>query len=156
MSEKCIRRSIYLPKETLEKLEKIAINKGVKTSEVIRMFIDKGLNIESSREDIDFITDIIRQELTSIYRLEDIKEILDKQTNRLAKMIMKIGKMSTGQLSLLINMFLRMIDEAEEDRFDELLEMSIRNGINYMQKKDFQINDFLQDVDNLKNISNNL
>ena len=156
MSEKCIRRSIYLPKETLEKLEKIAINKGVKTSEVIRMFIDKGLNIESSREDIDFITDIIRQELTSIYRLEDIKEILDKQTNRLAKMIMKIGKMSTGQIFLLINMFLRMIDEAEEDRFDELLEMSIRNGINYMQKKDFQINDFLQDTENLKNISKDL
>ena len=156
MSEKCIRRSIYLPKETLEKLEKIAINKGLKTSEVIRMFIDKGLNIESSREDIDFITDIIRQELTSIYRLEDIKEILDKQTNRLAKMMMKIGKMSTGQLFLLINMFLRMIDEAEEDRFDELLEMSIRNGINYMQKKDFQINDFLQDTENLKNISKDL
>ena len=156
MSENHIRRSIYLPKYTLEKIEKIAINKGLKTSEVIRLFIDKGLNIESSREDIDFITDIIRQELTSIYRLEDIKEILDKQTNRLAKMIMKIGKMSTGQLFLLINMFLRMIDEAEEDRFDELLEMSIRNGINYMQKKDFQINDFLQDVDNLKNISNNL
>ena len=156
MSEKCIRRSVYLPKETLEKLEKIAINKGVKTSEVIRMFIDKGLNIESSREDIDFITDIIRQELTSIYRLEDIKEILDKQTNRLAKMIMKIGKMSTGQIFLLINMFLRMIDEAEEDRFDELLEMSIRNGINYMQKKDFQINDFLQDTENLKNISKDL
>ena len=156
MSEKCIRRSIYLPKETLEKLEKIAINKGVKTSEVIRMFIDKGLNIESSREDIDFITDIIRQELTSIYRLEDIKEILDKQTNRLAKMMMKIGKMSTGQLFLLINMFLRMIDEAEEDRFDDLLEMSIRNGINYMQKKDFQINDFLQDTENLKNISKDL
>ena len=156
MSEKCIRRSIYLPKETLEKLEKIAINKGLKTSEVIRMFIDKGLNIESSREDIDFITDTIRQELTSIYRLEDIKEILDKQTNRLAKMIMKIGKMSTGQLFLLINMFLRMIDEAEEDRFDDLLEMSIRNGINYMQKKDFQINDFLQDTENLKNISKDL
>ncbi len=71
-------------------------------------------------------------------------------------MIMKIGKMSTGQLFLLINMFLRMIDEAEEDRFDELLEMSIRNGINYMQKKDFQINDFLQDTENLKNISEKL
>ena len=89
MSEKFIRRSVYLPKETLEKLEKLAINKGLKTSEVIRIFIDKGLNIESSREDIDFIADIIREELNSIYRLEDIKEILDKQTNRLDKMMMK-------------------------------------------------------------------
>lgn len=156
MSEKCIRRSIYLPKDTLEKLEKIAINKGLKTSEVIRMFIDKGLNIESSREDIDFITDIIRQELTSIYRLEDIKEILDKQTNRLAKMMMKIGKMSTGQLFLLINMFLEIVDSADENKFDEILEKSMRNGVNYMQKKDFQVNDFLQDVDNLKSIAKNL
>ncbi|MBS5794591.1 MAG: hypothetical protein KIC92_07560 [Clostridiales bacterium] len=156
MSEKCIRRSIYLPKDTLEKLEKIAINKGLKISEVIRMFIDKGLNIESSREDIDFITDIIRQELTSIYRLEDIKEILDKQTNRLAKMMMKIGKMSTGQLFLLINMFLEIVDSADENKFDGILEKSMRNGVNYMQKKDFAINDFLQDTDNLKDISENL
>ncbi len=156
MSENHIRRSIYLPKYTLEKIEKIAINKGLKTSEVIRLFIDKGLNIESSREDIDFITDIIRQELTSIYRLEDIKEILDKQTNRLAKMLMKIGKMSTGQLFLLINLFLQIVDSADENKFDEILEKSMRNGVNYMQKKDFQVNDFLQDVDNLKNISTEL
>ncbi len=156
MSENHIRRSIYLPKYTLEKIEKIAINKGLKTSEVIRLFIDKGLNIESSREDIDFITDIIRQELTSIYRLEDIKEILDKQTNRLAKMLMKIGKMSTGQLFLLINLFLQIVDSGDEDKFDEILEKSMRNGVNYMQKKDFQVNDFLQDVDNLKNISTEL
>ena len=156
MSENHIRRSIYLPKYTLEKIEKIAINKGLKTSEVIRMFIDKGLNIESSREDIDFITDIIRQELTSIYRLEDIKDILEKQTNRLAKMLMKIGKMSTGQLFLLINLFLQIVDSGDEDKFDEILEKSMRNGVNYMQKKDFQVNDFLQDVDNLKNISTEL
>ena len=156
MSEKFIRRSVYLPKETLEKLEKLAINKGLKTSEVIRMFIDKGLNIESSREDIDFIADIIRQELNSIYRLEDIKEILDKQTNRLAKMMMKIGKMSTGQLFLLISMFLEIVDSADEDKFDAILDKSMRNGVAYMQKKDFQVNDFLQDIDNLKNIANEL
>ncbi len=156
MSEKFIRRSVYLPKETLEKLEKLAINKGLKTSEVIRMFIEKGLNIESSREDIDFIADIIRQELNSIYRLEDIKEILDKQTNRLAKMMMKIGKMSTGQLFLLISMFLEIVDSADEDKFDAILDKSMRNGVAYMQKKDFQVNDFLQDIDNLKNIANEL
>lgn len=155
-SEKCIGRSIYLPKDTLEKLEKIAINKGIKTSEVIRKLVNKGLNLESSREDIDFIADIIRQELTSIYRLEDIKEILDKQTNRLAKMIMKIGKMSTGQLFLLINMFLEIVDSADENKFDGILEKSMRNGVNYMQKKDFQINDFLQDIDNLKNIADEI
>ena len=156
MNKKSVKKSVVFNIDMLNNIEKIALKKGTTFSEVVREYIDKGLLIDGYSQDIDFITGIIRQELTSIYRLEDIKEILDKQTNRLAKMMMKIGKMSTGQLFLLINMFLRMIDEAEEDRFDDLLEMSIRNGINYMQKKDFQINDFLQDTENLKNISKDL
>ncbi len=126
--------------------------------------LQKTLEAVNSREDIDFIADIIRQELNSIYRLEDIKEILDKQTNRLAKMMMKIGKMSTGQLFLLISMFLEIVDSADEDKFDAILDKSMRNGVDksmlngfsYMQKKDFQVNDFLQDIDNLKNIADEL
>lgn len=156
MAKDTIKKSIDFPKETFEKLEKLAVNKNQNVSETIRQLVNKGLNLESSREDIDFIADIIRQELTSIYRLEDIKDILDKQTNRLAKMIMKIGKMSTGQLFLLINMFLEIVDSADENKFDEILEKSMRNGVNYMQKKDFAINDFLQDTDNLKVVSENL
>ncbi len=53
-------------------------------------------------------------------------------------------------------MFLEIVDSADENKFDEILEKSMINGVNYMQKKDFQINDFLEDVDNLKNIANSL
>ena len=56
----------------------------------------------------------------------------------------------------IINMFLEIVDSADENKFDEILEKSMRNGVNYMQKKDFQVNDFLQDVDNLKSIAKNL
>lgn len=156
MAKNTIKKSIDFPKETFEKLEMLAIKRNQNISEVIRQLVNKGLNLESSREDIDFIADIIRTELNSIYRLEDIKEILDKQTNRLAKILMKIGKINTGQLFLLINMFLKIIDESDEDKFDEILEKSMRNGVNYMQKKDFVINDFLQDTDNLKNVADEL
>ena len=156
MVKNTMKKSIDFPKETFEKLEMLAIKRNQNISEVIRQLVNKGLNLESSREDIDFIADIIRTELNSIYRLEDIKEILDKQTNRLAKMLMKIGKINTGQLFLLINMFLKIIDESDEDKFDEILEKSMRNGVNYMQKKDFVINDFLQDTDNLKNVADEL
>ena len=156
MAKNTVKKSIDFPKETFEKLERLAVNRNQNVSEVIRQLVNKSLNLESSREDIDFIADIIRQELNSIYRLEDIKEILDKQTNRLAKMMMKIGKMSTGQLFLLISMFLEIVDSADEDKFDAILDKSMRNGVNYMQKKDFQVNDFLQDIDNLKNIADEL
>ena len=86
MAKNTIKKSIDFPKETFEKLEKLSIKRNQNISEVIRQLVNKGLNLESSREDIDFIADIIRTELNSIYRLEDIKEILDKQTNRIAKM----------------------------------------------------------------------
>ena len=69
---------------------------------------------------------------------------------------MKIGKMSTGKLFLLISMFLEIVDNADENKFDEIFEKSMRNGVSYMQKKDFQINDFLENVDNLKNIAEEL
>ncbi len=156
MKEELIQITFKVPKEKANTLKILSAKKHIPLAELVRRLVDKGLNLESSREDIDFITDIIRQELTSIYRLEDIKEILDKQTNRLAKMMMKIGKMSTGQLFLLINMFLEIVDSADENKFDEILEKSMRNGVNYMQKKDFQINDFLQDVDNLKRITDEI
>ena len=156
MAKNTVKKSIDFPKETFEKLERLAVNRNQNVSEVIRQLVNKSLNLESSREDIDFIADIIRQELNSIYRLEDIKEILDKQTNRLAKMMMKIGKMSTGQLFLLISMFLEIVDSADEGKPDAIIDKSMRNGVAYMQKKDFQVNDFLQDIDNLKNIADEL
>lgn len=156
MNKNTTKRSITLPTDTLKQIEKLAYTNNRNTSEQIRIFIDEGLKINGYRQDIDFIADIIRQELNSIYRLEDIKEILDKQTNRLEKMSMKIGKINCGQLFLLISMFLEIIDRADEDKFDILLEKSMTNGINYMQKKDFEVNSFLENKNTLKNIANNL
>ena len=156
MKEEIVQITVKVTKEKAEILKTLSTKKHMSMSELVRRFIDKGLNVESYKEDVDFFAGIVRAELTSIYNINDIKQILDIQTNRLAKMIMKIGKISSGQLFLLINMFLRMIDISDEDRFDEILSQSISNGIDYMQKKDFAINPFLEDTENLKNISNRL
>ena len=155
MSE-IVQITVKVTKEKADMLKTLSTRKHMSMSELVRRFIDKGLNIDSYREDVDFFADIVRNELTSIYNINDIEQILDKQMNRLAKMFMKIGKISSGQLFLLISMFLEIVDAADEDKFDVILEKSMRNGINYMQKKDFVINDFLNDTDNLKNIADNL
>lgn len=39
--------------------------------------IEKGLNIEGHKQDVDFIAGIIRQEFTSVYHIEDIKAVMD-------------------------------------------------------------------------------
>ena len=106
MKEEIVQITVKVTKEKAEILKTLSTKKHMSMSELVRRFIDKGLNVESYKEDVDFFAEIVRAELTSIYNINDIKQILDIQTNRLAKMIMKIGKISSGQLFLLINMFI--------------------------------------------------
>lgn len=86
------KRSINFTTETLETLDKLAAKNHTTTSELVRGYVEKGLSIEGSREDIDFIARIIRQEITAVYHVDEIKAIADHDTDRLAKMLMKIGK----------------------------------------------------------------
>ena len=156
MKKNTTKHSINLHNNMLEQIEKLAYQNNINTSEQIRRFIDEGLKIKGYRQDIDMIADIIRSEFNSIYRLEDIKQVLDSQANRLEKMISKIGKINCGQLFLLISMFLEIVAEDSHEKFDNILKKSMYNGIDYMQKQDYQINDFLRDIEQLKNISNKL
>ncbi len=156
MAKNTTKRSITLHNETLKDIEKLALKNKINTSEQIRRFIDEGLKIKSYREDIDFIANILRTELLSIFRIEDIETILEKNNNRLSKMMYKMSTLNCGQLFLLISMFLEIVDTNDEDKFDEILNKSMKNGIDYMQKQDFKINDFLQDIDELKHIANKL
>ena len=55
------KRSINFTTETLETLDKLAAKNHTTTSELVRGYVEKGLSIEGSREDIDFIARIIRQ-----------------------------------------------------------------------------------------------
>ena len=61
------KRSINFTTETLETLDKLAAKNHTTTSELVRGYVEKGLSIEGSREDIDFIARIIRQEITAVY-----------------------------------------------------------------------------------------
>ena len=50
----------------MDQIEKVAHSEGVKASEVMRGYIEKGLSIDGYKQDVDFIASIIRQELTAI------------------------------------------------------------------------------------------
>ena len=95
------KRSINFTTETLETLDKLAAKNHTTTSELVRGYVEKGLSIEGSREDIDFIARIIRQEITAVYHVDEIKAIADHDTDRLAKMLMKIGKINGAIFFLL-------------------------------------------------------
>ena len=88
MPEKSLKRSINFSPETLKALDTLAAKNSTTTSELVRQYVEKGLSIEGYSQDIDFIARIVRQELMAVYHLEDIKAVVEQQTNRIAKMHM--------------------------------------------------------------------
>ena len=150
------KRSINFSTDTLETLDKLAAKKQTTTSELVRGYVEKGLSLDGNREDIDFIASIIRQELMAVYHVEDMKGICDHNTNRLAKMLMKIGKINGAIFFLLIKVLINLTNEGSEDDFEQMLSEAVKLGVDYMQKKDFQINSFLQDTGHLRDLAEKL
>lgn len=139
----------------LQALDTLAIKNHITTSELVRQFVEKGMSMGYT-EQVDLIARIIRQELLAIYHIEDIKVIVEQQTNRIVKMLMKSGKIDSASFFLLIKVLMNMANEGTEEEFDQMLNEAIHLGVDYMQKKDFRINDFLYDTDELRKRAKNL
>ena len=45
---------------------------------------------------------------------------------------------------LLIKVLMNLANEGSEDDFDQMLSEAVKLGVDYMQKKDFQINSFFR------------
>lgn len=148
--------SVYLTTEMCGQIDKMADREHISRNEQIRRYIEKGLAVEGYSQDIDLIAGIVRQELQAIYHIEDIKAVVEQQTNRIAKMHMKSGKIGAAAFFLLIKVLMNVAHEGTEEQFDQMLNEAVALGVDYMQKKDFQINSFLQDSDNLRRIAEKL
>ncbi len=155
MTARSVKRSINLPPEMIEQLEKLAVTRGLTISELIREFIEKGLNVEGYTQEVDMLTQIIRQELTAIYRPEEVKAMMSQQVDRVAKMLMKLGKIDTGNYFLTLKLLLLLWGESEETML-ELVKDTQELGIAYMQQNDGDINRFLENTENLIRITRRL
>ena len=91
--------------------------------------------MEGFAQNVDFIAGIVRQEFTSVYHIEDIKAVVEQQTDRLAKMLMKSGKISAGGFFLLLRVLSLLANAGTEDDFDQMLGEAVSMGVDYMQKK---------------------
>lgn len=156
MSRTTQKRSINFPTDTLKALDQLAAREHTTTSELVRRFVEEGMNVSSYEEHVDFISRIIRQEITAVYHLEDIKAISNHDTDRLAKMLMKSGKINAAMFFLLIKVLISLADQGSREEFEQMLSESVTLGVDYMQKKDFQINSFLYDTDYLLSLADKL
>ncbi len=85
------RRSIAFPVKQLEQLEKMAAKENQDVSKLVRKAVDSYMSLQANREDIGFITGIIRQE---------VKAEIGKQANRIAAMLFKVGAITSSNYFL--------------------------------------------------------
>lgn len=133
------KRSIRFKTESIESMKKLAAIRKVTVSDIVREYVEKGLSVDSYKDDIDFITEIIHKEL---------KEVLEPQINRIVKMLMKIGKVSAGTMYTNLSL-LQLINDENQEAYYEMLTNSLRLGVEYMKKKDFEVDTYLGNTEDV-------
>jgi len=134
-----LKRSIRFEATMMNEIKKVAALRNISVSDVVREYVKKGLAIDSYKEDTNLIREIVREEL---------KDVLEPQVNRIAKMLMKIGKVAAGTMYSNISL-IQLINEYDDQVFYEMVNRSLRLGVDYMKKKDTEIDSYLNDVDNV-------
>ena len=107
-------------------------------AEIVRGFIKGGMDIERSKEDIDFIRKQIREEL-------DI--MLKPQINRLAKLLMRIGMMTVSFCyftSKIVHLFVPIRDRTS---YEELMAECKHNAAAYLNMRDAALDAAFKEFD---------
>jgi hypothetical protein len=131
--------ALRLPASMHEQLVKVAAAHNATVSEEVRRFVKEGLGVESSKESLDLIATTLRGEL---------KIQLDKQVERIVKMQMKIGKLSAAEYYLLLKLLLSL-GTTNSKTLKDLAAEARKDGVKYMQMRDYDVNTYLEDGDQI-------
>ena len=125
-----IRMSFAVSEKMKAELDVIAAKRHISTSELIRDYIDKGMNVDKTTSDIDFIRKQIREELDLM---------LKPQINRLAKLLMRIGMMTVSFCyftSKIVHLFVPL---SERTSYEQLLSECKHQAAVYLNTRDSAI-----------------
>ena len=133
-----IRMSFAVSEKMKAGLDAIAAKRRITTSELIRDYIVKGMNVDKTTQDIDFIRKQIREEL-------DI--MLKPQVNRLAKLLMRIGMMTVSFCyfnSKIVHLFVPLEDRTS---YEELMAECKHNAAAYLNMRDASLEAAFREFD---------
>ena len=130
------RITFHIPKDEADKIEKLAAREHQDVSKIIRKAIDQHLRIQATKDDVEFISGIVRQE---------VKAEIGKQANRLAAMLFKIGIITSGNYFLAVKMLSDVISPSMLEDFKDINSNARRQGIAYMNQNGVNVVTFLED-----------
>jgi len=116
--------TVRVKESTYRKLQTHANKIGMNVSELTREYIQKGMNIASYKEDIDFIRKQIREEL---------QIQLKPSIERLAKLSVKTGIVSAAGYHLAAAMLSEFVHPTRQREYSEVLAESKKHGVAYFK-----------------------
>jgi hypothetical protein len=133
-----VRVSFALTEKTKAGLDMIAAKRRMSVSRLIRDYIDKGMNVDKTAQDIDFIRCQIREEMEAI---------LKPQINRLAKMLMRIGMMDIAMCYFTSKIIYHFVPFPDRESYDELMREAKHNAAAYLNVRDAALDAAFKEFD---------
>lgn len=119
------RRSVYLDEETYKSIDALAAKQHIKPAVLMRQLIEKGLSLEKTKDDVDFIRKQIREELD---------DVMLSYMERLIKLQVKTGTMSVAA-AMASTRLLSKVQMASGLTYHEMLEDIKKDAAGYIQVK---------------------
>lgn len=120
------RKTIHLPTETIQTLQKLAARNGTDLSKEVRRAVDEYLDLETTTENIDLINGVIRQELSG-----QIKAL----GNRLAGLINRLTIISAAGYYANIAIISDLIDTDRFSSFEKIEAIARKKALAYANQK---------------------
>lgn len=120
------RKTLHLPVETIQALEKLAARNGTDFSKEVRRAVDEYLDLETTAENLDLINGVIRQELNA-----QIKAL----GNRLAGLINRLTIISAAGYYANIAIIADLIDTDRYSSFEKIEAAARKRALAYANQK---------------------
>lgn len=117
------RIKVTFGETTLTEIERIAKTTGKAKSEIVRDFAEAGMKLQMSEERLDFITQIIRQQL---------EMLMDGYVERLAALSAKGAIMSATATYLTAETISKFVPLSEQEEFRMVYEKARKKAIAYI------------------------
>jgi len=124
-----IKRSVDLNEETYQALKKLSASQHITTSALIRQYIEKGMLVDKTSADIDFIRKNIR---------EEIDNSVKGYFNRIIRLHVKVGLMTISMCYFTAKL-LYSVKFKGDFNLDEMMEDARGNALSYLKFNDKEI-----------------
>ena len=127
MKKKIKRINVSFDLDTYDHIMRLAAQKDVSMSDVVRLYTEEGLQGKLNSDNIDFISGIIR---------EQVKNTMQPQIERLASLSAKAYMEAATASLLTAETIAKFVDDSQQEAFEEVYEKARKKALATVRKKE--------------------